>query len=69
MSGWCLVWMERQNGGAELGLRLWVDEDDLQAPAEQDRPAGHAQVSRGAQKSAAFTLHLGKKPNPNQKRI
>lgn len=61
--------MERQKGGAELGLRLWIDEGDLQAPAEQDRPAGHAKVCRGAQKSAAFTLHLGKKTNPTQKMI
>lgn len=61
--------MGRQKRGTEFGLHLWIDEDDLQAPAEQNRPAAHAKVCRGAQNSAAFILHLGKKPNPNQKLI
>lgn len=51
-----------QKRGTEFGLHLWIDEDedDLQAPAEQNRPAGHAKVCREAQNSAAFILHLGK---------
>lgn len=60
MSRWCLVWMERQKGGAELGLRLWIDEDDLQGML---RFAGEL---RSLQLSY-YTLE--KNPNPDQKMI